>query len=427
MPDDGDDTDAFNRAMDANRPAVRRPVGLVLGGGVAPAIGAAPALWTDSGDWSEAAMPQRPWIVPGYLMRGSVTVLAGPGSAGKSSLMVGWAVAMALGQALGHFVPKEPQKVLLYNVEDDADEQRRRLSAALRPFGAAPRDIAGRIIRCGPSGVGTLLAQDQATGEFEATDAMAALDRLIAETNPDVVGLDPLVELHTADENDNTALRLVLAHLRDICRRRKCAVLLAHHTRKGAVAGDMDAIRGAGSIVGAGRAGYTVVPMTQDEAVELDIEIVHRRRFFRVDSAKGNYAPPTEAAWHELQEYELDNGETVAAVVPWAAPRANKEAAPEVLALIGADIERGTPGGPYSPRLAPDQPRSIAALLAQHGIQAPAAQKQVLKSLFARGYRVEEWRDGKRMPRSGIRGPNGLPAARWTVAEQPAPKMFDDV
>ena len=99
------------------------------------------------------------------------------------------------------------------------------------------------------------------------TDAMDALEAMVEEFKPDVLMLDPLVELHTAEENDNTGLRAVVAHFRTLAKRHNIGLVLAHHTRKGTtMPGDPDAIRGAGSIVGAVRVAMTVCTMNEEEA-----------------------------------------------------------------------------------------------------------------------------------------------------------------
>ncbi len=374
------------------------------------------ALWCRSDDWAEADIPERPWIAHGYLLRGSVTVAAGAGGAGKSSLMVGWAVAAALGAPFGRFRPKAPCRVLTYNVEDDDDEQRRRFSAALRPFGRSPRDLAGRVFRCGPHDVGTLIERDPQTGEAVSSEAFARLEAIVGETKPDVVMLDPMVELHGEDENDNVALRRVVAVFRAFAAKHGCAVILIHHSRKGAVAGDAEGIRGAGAIVGAARVALTVATMTEDEAAQLNIPPDLRRSFFRVDSAKGNYARAGEAAWHELVEHELDNGDLVAAAVPWQprAPQRRPEGPPpEAMALVMAEAARGSAFGPYSPRLAPDQPRSIAAVMAKHGVTRPADQKIALQLMQKQGWTVQEFYDRDGDKRNGLRSPEGAPETKW--------------
>jgi len=279
-------------------------------------------LWVDDDEWAEQDISPRPWIAKGYLMRGAVSVLSGPGSAGKSSLVVAWSIALALGQRWHRFYPVQPLKVMIYNVEDDKDEQRRRFSAALRQFERTPKEVAANIIRVGPNSTGTLLRRDPISGRLKITSAMQALEELIKQHKPDVVVLDPLVELHDSEENDNTSVRAVMARFRSVAIDYNLALLLIHHARKGASghAGDPDSLRGASSIVGAARVVLTALGMDEDQAARLGITPTDRHRFFRVDGAKSNYAPLHEAEWFQRMEYELDNGEGVAAAVPWIPP-----------------------------------------------------------------------------------------------------------
>jgi RecA-family ATPase len=108
-------------------------------------------VWIDDDGWDEKDIPQRPWVVPGFALRGAVTLLSGPPSALKSTLMLSFAAASALGRDFGpHFRPCAAEHAIVYNVEDDRIEQRRRLSATLRYFGAKPADIRGKVIRVGP-------------------------------------------------------------------------------------------------------------------------------------------------------------------------------------------------------------------------------------------------------------------------------------
>lgn len=282
----------------------------------------ASALIIDEDSWDEAAIPRRAWVVPGFLLRGAVTVMSGPGSAGKSMLVVAQSMAIALGRPFGRFHPHSTGRVIVYNVEDDQNEQRRRFSAAMRVFGSTPVDVAGRIIRVGPAQIGTLLRVDPLTKRLTQTGALAELEALIEEKQPDAVFLDPFVELHDSDENDNTAIRAVMAKLRAIAQRWHVAVCVLHHARKGAgaMAGDPDSLRGASAIVGAARVVLTVLTMDEKEAEKLDIPPEQRRLYFRLDGAKSNYALADDAEWFQRVPYELANGETVAAAEPWEPP-----------------------------------------------------------------------------------------------------------
>ena len=81
--------------------------------------------------------------------------------------------------------------MFLYNVEDDREEQQRRMSATLRQFDRNPRDLAGNVVRIGPNGAGTLLRRDPISGRLGFTAAMRAMEDLIREQRPDVLVLDP--------------------------------------------------------------------------------------------------------------------------------------------------------------------------------------------------------------------------------------------
>ena len=280
-----------------------------------------PAIWIDAGAWDEEAIPKRPWIAPSYLMRNAVSCLSGQGSGGKSSLVVCWTISLALGEAVGEFRPSGPCVVVNYNVEDDEQEQQRRYSAALKAIQKAPADIAGKVIRCGPRTIGTLFERDNNTGRIVPTKALEALESLLMETGADALVCDPLAELHNAEENDNTAMRSVVAAFRGLAQRLGIAVLLLHHDRKGNNApGDMDRLRGASAITGAVRVLVTLTSMSVEEAEQFGIPPEERRRHFRIDGAKSNYAVAQEAEWWKLAGYALKNGEEVAACRPWTPP-----------------------------------------------------------------------------------------------------------
>lgn len=368
-------------------------------------------IWSEADSWDEATIPLRPWIVRGYFLRGSVTLIAGPGSAGKSSLTVGWSVAAALGLDLGRFKAPEPLTVLLFNVEDDAEEQRRRLSAALRQHGGTPADVKGRVIRCGPQDIGTLIERDAKTGEIFLTRAWDALEALIKARKPEIVILDPLVELHTSEENDNTALRAIVAKFRAKAQELKIAVGIIHHTRKGAQANEVDAVRGASSVVGAARVVLTVTSMSEEEAGALGINPMSRRSFFRVDTPKSNYHQAHEADWHELIEHDLDNGERVAAAHPWA-PK-GQVISPECQVEFERIVANGHEGEPWSPRLS-GKPRSVKTALLRAGIASPSGHKKALSALWAAGFSEGEfWQRARGEWADGIRSPMGQHGTRW--------------
>lgn len=274
--------------------------------------------------WNPAMIALRNWVARGYLMRGAVTVISGPSSAGKSSLMVAWAASLALGSAFHRMKPLGECNVAFYNVEDDQDEQKRRFSAILQKLELTPANFCGRLAILGPAKVGTLLTSGRDGAAVVSTPVMNALEKYLDIFKPDVIILDPFVELHAAEENDNTAIRSVMASFRSWAVDRNMAVVILHHSRKGnGDPGDPDTLRGASSIVGAARVVLTLNVMNEKEADLFRVPSEQRRNYFRLDGAKNNYAPVEEAEWFQRQEIELPNGgdgapgDRVAIAWPW--------------------------------------------------------------------------------------------------------------
>jgi len=375
----------------------------------APNATRADALTFDTDEWDEADIPPRPWIASGYLLRGAVTVVVGAPASGKSSLMVAWASALALGCQHGRIVSDRPMKVMTFNVEDDRDEQRRRFSAVLGYMGRSPKELSGKVVRIGTNSIGTLLTSDPDTRSVRATEAMAILEDRIAVERPDVLMLDPLVELHECEENDNSSVRGVMAHFRSLAIRYDMSVVLLHHTRKGAVLapGDPDVARGASAVVGAARIVLTVSVMTESEAENYGLRPIDHRRFYsRVDGAKINAAPIGREEWFERQSRDLANGDKVAAMIPWSPPE--DSISTDMIRAIEAGIARGSPTGPWAAKLSKDA-RSVKHLLIEHGVTTVAGQKQVLDQLATAGFVVATFKRSNRSKAQGYQTPEGKP------------------
>ncbi len=322
---------------------------------------------------------------------------------------------MARGAAFGKFRPRQQYKVLCYNVEDDANEQKLRVSAACRAASITPDDVMGSHVQLiGPTDVGTLLTTTNEGKSFESTAAMVELEAYIAACRPDVVFLDPLIALHNADENDNPALRRVMAWLRALAVRYAMGVVIAHHTKKGgSVAGDPDSSRGATDIVNAARLVMTLCAMTEKEATEFKISADDRGDYFRVDAGKSNYSRKEGADWFKRIEYTLENGEYVAAAIPWTpvfAEHAQTVTATEQLIF---HIERGTGMEPYAAKLSGDQ-RSIKRAMEMLNVPAKDHAKMLNQLLASGTVKNCEYKGGaNRSIRYGLRTSDG-PSANWT-------------
>lgn len=281
---------------------------------------AAGDIWTDDSD-DLTDIPQRPWLVPGLILRGAVTLLSGQGAGGKSSYVVGLTTSMSAGVQYGKAEAIEPLIGINYNVEDDRDEQRRRYAAFLLGAQHIDKTALRRVIRMGPEGIGTLFQRDPDTGAVTPTQAMQRLAEIVMDRQASYIIVDPLAELHNAEENDNTAMRSILAAFRSFARETNAGVVVLHHDRKGVgVAGDVDRMRGASALQGAARIVLTLTRMTEEEAEALGIQPTARASYIRIDNAKANYTPLGAAAWYQLTSQTIANGESIAACLPWTPP-----------------------------------------------------------------------------------------------------------
>jgi hypothetical protein len=363
----------------------------------------------------------RDWIARGLLLRGAVSMLFGPANQGKSLMLTMWSVALATGTAWGTLQPARKYRVLTLFSEEDNEEQSRRVGAAAQELFADLDEVDEQLDRLECMGVATLFAADQDRA-LVPTKAWGQLVQVIRERRPDVLILDPLIELHNVEENDNTLLKGVIARLRALAQHFGLAVLLSHHTRKaygegGGIAGVIDAARGASAIGGAVRIAHTLVEMTEQEAGGLGIPVDRRRYYVRLDEARNTFTPPARVAdWFEKVSHALPGSgtETSPALRCWAASPAVAPNA-SVLGALVQGIAAGCPatgGMPWSPVLRPSEPRSVVHLLRAHGVEV-VSDRVTLDALFQAGVVAGTFRHpSHRHPANGLRtahqGPAGV-------------------
>jgi hypothetical protein len=140
---------------------------------------------------------------------------------------------------------------------------------------------------------------------------LAQLRLALQNLSPDVIMLDPLVALcASGNMNDNASMSLVMRALKGLAAEFDCAILVVHHTRKGAEAGTADAISGAASIVNLARRAIMPVTVSAEEATPLGILPSERLRYFKLVDAKSNLAPrSSDVPIYRLQGVELPNAE----------------------------------------------------------------------------------------------------------------------
>lgn len=262
-------------------------------------------------------IPARPWLVERLLMRGAVTVISAAGAAGKTTLALTIAAHGAVAQDFAGYRFRAPFKTVLYSAEEDRHELSRRLYALCVAYQLDWEAVRQGVMLAGSDDIPLTVAtqtQRQVSSNKEHVDWLIGLT---SRPGVGLVVLDPLVELHTCDENDTVQMRFVMSILREVARRNHVAVLAPHHTSKGGSmqqnrAGNADISRGAGSIVNSARVALTLVGATDKDCEVIGIQDSDKALFVRLDDAKMNLALANgRSVWFKKEGVKLYNGDDV--------------------------------------------------------------------------------------------------------------------
>lgn len=160
------------------------------------------------------------WLIEGLWGASAAGLIGGQPKLGKTFLAIDMAVSVASGTpCLGAYRVERPGRAVVFHAEDSLGDVRERVEAVARHRGLPLRDLDLLVITA-PS-----LRLDQ-PGHRER------LVKTLQPLQPRILILDPLVRLHSRDENDSAQISELLSFLRDLQRRLDLAVVLVHHLRK---------------------------------------------------------------------------------------------------------------------------------------------------------------------------------------------------
>jgi hypothetical protein len=325
--------------------------------GEARPLANAPTAEDGLGEWDagedDYQISPRGWLLGVTFCRGFVSSLLADGGVGKTALRHTQLLSLATGRSLTGEHVFVRCRVLIVSLEDDRDELRRRIWAAMLHHKVSPDEVRGWLYLAAVGGTGWKVATVDENGTVIASALAQKLVATIERLCIDVVTLDPFVKAHACEENSNQQLDAVTSILAGIAATHNCAVDVPHHTSKGtADPGNANRGRGASSFKDAGRLVYTLTQMTVDEAALFGVSEAERRRSVRMDSGKVNIALSAEAKWFRLVSVPLCNGTTtypngdeVQTVEPWIPPSTWKGLSNPLLNLILDRIAAGMPNG----------------------------------------------------------------------------------
>jgi len=160
------------------------------------------------------------WLVQQLWTHRAVGFVAGHPKAGKSFLVLDLAVSVASGTpCLGHFAVEQPGPALVYLAEDTLPNVRERIAALCNHRGL-DLDALELYVITTPT-----LRLDNAVDQ-------ARLAATLQQYKPALLVLDPLVRLHSCDENRADEISALLGFLRTLQREHQVAIAVVHHLGK---------------------------------------------------------------------------------------------------------------------------------------------------------------------------------------------------
>ncbi len=173
-------------------------------------------------------IPERRWIVPGWIPHGQTTLLSGDGGVGKSLLTMQLLTACAAKKDwLGH--PVRHCKALGIFAEDDPDELARRQEAINRNFGIEFADLEQMMWVSRTGWNNALMAYEGWERPGEPTEFFQQIHDAASDFGAQLVVLDALHDYFSANENNRVHARQFIQLLTSLAQDIDGAVVLCAH------------------------------------------------------------------------------------------------------------------------------------------------------------------------------------------------------
>jgi RecA-family ATPase len=241
----------------------------------------------------------REYILPG-LVPATVGSIVSPGGQGKSVLALTLAHLVGGGTDLLNFGTFPTGRVVYLSAEDSEDILHERLYYIGDKLDNTQRERCSRELYIEDL---TKATPDLVNGEL-AEEWRRFIEQLATGTR--LLILDTLRNFHSSDENNSTAMSILIGYLRAIAARTGCAILFLHHTNKSAAIsgqGDMQqASRGSSVLTDNIRWQAYLAGMTSEESEKFTNEYGQTIRedkgyYVRFGISKQNYSSPFTERW----------------------------------------------------------------------------------------------------------------------------------
>lgn len=308
--DEGTDLVPFEDTMDRLLPDTPLPPAPPEAPKTAPAVIEPTPQDEEENEWAMALLhkPEEPkFVLPG-LEEGEVAMLVSPGGTGKSW----WAWLVAMSVATGIDLLKlnnhgcniaEPKKVCYISFEDKRIVLKRRTHNAgiAYPILLNPENRKLlknlKVMNCYHG------AFDLMNIDFDPKEnaAVGLIDKIEGRT---LTIIDTLSQSNSGDENSTKDMAKLVGNLQHLARETNSAIVVLHHTNKGAtlngMGDDASAARGSSTLINNIRCGYFMAGMSEEDAEQCGVS--ERKRYVRWGTSKTNHIEAVDDVWFERKE-----------------------------------------------------------------------------------------------------------------------------
>jgi hypothetical protein len=253
------------------------------------------------------------WLAKSLFIQREVTLLVGPGSVGKSMLLVALGCHIVSGRDFGQFKIDNAFDMLLYNPEDNSDWISGRMAAACQVYNMDFDHVRQHFRFAGQELGGHILAE-YVDRKMRIPDETVRFFSEYKNEFPDckLMAMDPLRKiLRGINENDNAQMSEAMAVLHVFAQKLDVSLAVTHHTaknmmqRKDLDPDSPDLSVGAGSVVSSARVVANILPQMDTDRIEQG----RHNEYFSLRISKSNHGPLTEIAWFARKIIRLNNNE----------------------------------------------------------------------------------------------------------------------
>jgi hypothetical protein len=248
---------------------------------------------------------KRNWFMLSRYVGGFVSMVTADGGRGKSLLTMLDSVAMASGKPISGFEVKQCN-VWYHNAEDPRDEVAGRIASICKNHNV---DIEkSKNLFVSGEELKLIVASEDHTGLQANDGALSYIRSFISKNDIEVLIVDPLINMHTVNENSSTSMNKVTSAFTNIAKELGISVCIVHHNHKNAGGlGSANSGRGSSAIVNACRIVHTLSGLDKSDIDDFQLDEEEARQYVRLDQAKANLsAPGLKTTYYKKLSVELE-------------------------------------------------------------------------------------------------------------------------